>query len=40
MALIFTLCRTYDPDLEWNRLLNSGLLKTVEKDGSHVDLFD
>lgn len=36
----YAVTRTYDPDLEWNRLLNSGILKSVEKDGTHVDLFD
>ncbi|KAH9280297.1 hypothetical protein ECG_07164 [Echinococcus granulosus] len=31
---------TYDPDLEWNRLLKSGILKSVDKDGNFIDLFD
>lgn len=31
---------SYDPQLEWNVLLNSGILKTVNKDGSLVDLED
>uniref|UniRef100_A0A5K3EY73 COX6C domain-containing protein n=1 Tax=Mesocestoides corti TaxID=53468 RepID=A0A5K3EY73_MESCO len=31
---------TYDPDLEWNRLLKSGILKTVDKDGNFIDLSD
>ncbi|CAH8673197.1 unnamed protein product [Schistosoma haematobium] len=34
------LLRSYDPQLEWNVLLNSGILKTVNKDGSLVDLQD
>ncbi|RTG89972.1 uncharacterized protein DC041_0008565 [Schistosoma bovis] len=32
--------QSYDPQLEWNVLLNSGILKTVNKDGSLVDLQD
>ncbi|KAL5968507.1 hypothetical protein TSMEX_003737 [Taenia solium] len=31
---------TYDPDLEWNRLLKSGILKSVDKDGNLVNFFD
>ncbi|VDK32639.1 unnamed protein product [Taenia asiatica] len=31
---------TYDPDLEWNRLLKSGILRSVDKDGNPVNFFD
>ncbi|BHF69527.1 hypothetical protein SprV_0301257300 [Sparganum proliferum] len=31
---------SYDPDLEWDRLRKSGILKTVDKDGNPKNLFD
>ncbi|VUZ47357.1 unnamed protein product [Hymenolepis diminuta] len=31
---------SYDPDAEWARLRDSGILKTVNKDGTFVNLYD
>lgn len=38
--LVTPLCRSYDPDAEWARLRDSGILKSVNKDGTFVDLYD